>query len=110
MDFSTLALAVSLIAAAVSFAVPALLKTPGPVRSLAIGGADYVEALKEAVELAETTGALRRFTGAEKLALAIKKMENYLEDAGIHGNAKAVTLDRARADIELMRLQLFPKP
>lgn len=90
-------------------ALPFALKHFGPAREVAIAGADYVEALKGAVEWAERMGALRGIAGADKLAVAIKQMDAWLDNQGIHGDARKVTTERVKADIELTRARLFPK-
>ena len=87
----------------------ALVKNYKPARDAAIVSADYVEAVKEAVETAERYGIANRLPGFEKAAVAIREMDTWLESCGIHGDAKLVTLERVKSDIELMRLRLFPK-
>ena len=86
-----------------------LVKNWKPARDVAVAGADYVEAIKEAVEVAERYGVTNNLPGAEKFAVAIREMDKWLDDQGVHGNAKLATLDRVYADIELMRVRLFPK-
>lgn len=66
--------------------------------------ADYNEALQEAVAGAEATG----FTGARKLSVALVAMEKWLAEQGIKGNARDVTMERVREDIELVRAAIFP--
>lgn len=86
----------------------ALVKNWRPVRELSVGGADYVDALAKAVEMAERYGVTNRIPGAEKLAIAVKEMDAWLEAQGIVGDARRVTMERVKADIELMRARLFP--
>jgi hypothetical protein len=66
--------------------------------------ADYNAALIEAVDGAEQTG----FIGARKLSVALTAMEKWLADNGFNGNARDVTMERVRTDIELVRSALFP--
>ena len=87
----------------------ALVKNWRPARELSVGGADYVDALAKAVEMAERYGFANKLPGADKFAHAVKSMDAWLEAQGIHGDAKRVTLERVKADIELMRARLFPK-
>lgn len=89
-------------------AMPFLLQTNAPVRALAVAGADYMEAITEAVAFAESAGMLRPIPGADKLAIAIRQMDAWLDAAGIYGDARKVTAQRIMADIELVRAQLFP--
>ena len=86
-----------------------LIKSWKPAREVAIASADYVEAVKEAVESAERYGITNRLPGAEKFTIAVKAMDKWFDDQGIHGDAKLVTLERAKSDIELMRVKMFPK-
>lgn len=79
-----------------------------PAHELAVGGADYVEALKEAVSAAERIGLTRAIPGADKFAIAIKYMDAWLDNKGIHGDAKRITLRRVEADVELLRARMFP--
>jgi hypothetical protein len=66
--------------------------------------ADYNAALIEAVGGAEATG----FPGARKLSVALVAMEKWLAENGVKGNARDVTMERVRTDIELVRAALFP--
>jgi hypothetical protein len=66
--------------------------------------ADYNAALIEAVDGAEQTG----FPGARKLSVALTHMEKFLADNGVKGNARDVTMERIRTDVELVRAALFP--
>lgn len=96
---------VTSLAAVIAGAIGAwLVGNNAEVRALAVGSADYLEALKEAVKVAELTGA----PGARKAAYALSQMDAWLERQGIQGDAKRVTLDRARADLELVRARIFP--
>ena len=67
--------------------------------------ADYLEAVELAVVAAERTG----YPGAAKLRMAIDKVEAWMAANGVVGDAREVTLDRMRADIEAARVKLFPK-
>lgn len=87
----------------------ALVKYHPASREVATAGADYLEAVKKAVELAERYGVTNRLPGADKFAVAVKEMDAWMDAQGIHGDARRVTLEKARADIELMRAWLFPK-
>lgn len=86
--------------------VPFLLKNVAPVRTVAIGGADYVEAVKEAVIQAEKTGFVKNLPGFDKFALAVKQMDKWMDEAGIEGDARRMTLERIKQDIELTRAEL----
>lgn len=87
----------------------ALVKNWKPAREVAVISADYIEAVKEAVIVAERYGVTNKIPGAEKFAVAVKEMDKWLDDQGIFGDAKKVTMERVRADIELMRARMFPK-
>ena len=104
-----LALASPFVAGASAALAVVLVKKYAPAREVAIAGADYVEAIKEAVGFAERYGAANGVRGFSKLAVAVKEMDKFLDDNGIHGDAKRITMDRVMADIELMRVRLFPK-
>lgn len=86
-----------------------LVKNWRPARDGAIAGADYVQALDDAVRFAEHLGVTKRLPGVEKFANAVKQMDDWLDAQGIHGDAKRLTLERVKADIELARARLFPK-
>ena len=62
----------------------ALVKNWMPAREVAVAGADYVEALKGAVETAERYGVTNRLPGVEKFAVAVKEMDAWLDAQGIH--------------------------
>ncbi len=87
----------------------ALVRNYRPAREVAVVSADYVDALEKAVEMAERYGVTNRIPGAEKLAIAVKSMDDWLEAQGIHGDGKLVTTAKVLADIELVRARLFPK-
>lgn len=87
----------------------ALVQNWKPARDVAVGGADYIEAVKNAVEFAERYGIANVIPGAEKFSIAVKEMDKWLDAQGIHGDAKRITLERVKADIELMRADRFPK-
>lgn len=86
-----------------------LVKNWLPARETAVAGADYVEAVKEAVEAAERYGAANKLPGFDKFAVAVRRMDLWLDTQGIHGDAARVTMERVKADIELMRARLYPK-
>jgi len=112
MDANTLlgwlVLAAPILVTAGGLVGAALVKNWAPAREVAEGSADYVQAVREAVEMAERYGVTNRLPGAEKLAVAVTKMDDWLDAQGIHGDARKVTLERVKADIELMRARLFP--
>lgn len=87
----------------------ALVRSWSPAHELAVGGADYVEALKDAVNSAEAIGLATHIPGADKFGIAVRKMDDWLDAQGIHGDARSVTIGRVKADVELMRARLFPK-
>lgn len=94
------------LASAGGFIGALLVQNHKPTRDFIIGGADYLQAITDAVEMAETYGVTNRLPGAEKLAVAVKQMDKWLDDQGIHGDAKRVTTERVLADIELVRAKL----
>ena len=87
----------------------ALVRNYRPARELSIGGADYVQAVADAADFAERYGATNGVPGFQKFAVAVKQMDKWLDDQGIHGDARRITMERVKADIELMRARLFPK-
>ena len=101
-------LAAPVLAAAGGLVGAALIKSWRPAREVAVVSADYIEAVKCAVETAERYGLTNQLPGVEKFGVAVKEMDAWLDAQGIHGDAKAVTMERVRADIELMRARLFP--
>lgn len=86
----------------------ALVRNYQPVREVAVFGAPYVDAIANAVDYAEKYGLANKLPGADKFAIAVKQMDKWLEEQGIHGDGKTITLVKVRADIELMRARLFP--
>ena len=66
--------------------------------------ADYTEALEVAVRAAERSG----FKDAYKMAFALDKVEEWLASRGIVGDARTVTPERVRADVEAAVARLFP--
>lgn len=106
--FGVLALVGPVLAGVGGLVGAALVAHYQPAREVVVAGADYVQAVREAVETAERYGITNALPGAEKLTMAVKQMDAWLAAQGINGDARRVTLQRVQADIELMRVRLFP--
>ena len=113
MDANTLVgwllLAAPILATAGGLVGAALVRNYQPARQVAVAGADYVDAVADAVEYAEKYGVTNRIPGAAKFAIAIKQMDKWCDEQGLEGDGKRLTMERVQADIELMRLRLFPR-
>ena len=79
-----------------------------PARKAAKAVADLVSFIKQKVVYAEKAGLLDAWTGDEKAVYVLGEVEKYLADKGIKGDANLVTLDWCRAQMEMIRAELFP--
>jgi hypothetical protein len=79
-----------------------------PARKAAQAGAHLNKFIKEKVIQAEKAGLLDAWTGDEKAVFVMTEIEKFLETRGIKGDASLVTLDWARAQMEMIRSELYP--
>lgn len=79
-----------------------------PARRAALAVAHLNKFIKQKVVQAEKAGFLDAWTGDEKAVYVMGEVEKYLEEKGIKGDANVVTLDWCRAEMELIRAELFP--
>lgn len=88
----------------ISLGLTLLLNSNPSVKPTLVRGADYLEAVEKVVRLAEKTG----LPGPAKFAMACDKMEEWLAEKGIVGDASRITMRSVMADIELIRAQILP--
>jgi hypothetical protein len=93
-------------AAVAAWGLSLMIKSSPQAHEAAEATADYLAAVEWAVHKAEALGM--DLPGQAKLGIAIDEMQDWLAEQGIEGDAAAVTLQRVRSDVEIVRARLFP--